>query len=824
MNRLTPWKRLPKNAFLLTITATIFFSLTGCSGGGAEVKDNPVVQPPSSGNYNGPPPATNDIQNFKREVWDKLSLTNRCGQCHGAGQTPEFVNLSDVNAAYAEANKIVDLNRPSESRMVTKVKEGHNCWLTSDTACADTITNFITAWAGNNATSGNTIELVAPTIREPGASKSFPASAELFGTTVYPLLKQYCANCHAESAALPIAPFFANNQIDSAYAAAKSKMDLDNPENSRFVLRLNSEFHNCWSDCSSNANEMKNAISAFSQQIPLTQIDPELLISKSLFLTDGIVASGGGRDDSNVIALWNFKTGEGTTAFDTSGVEPAIHLTLSGSYNWVGGWGIQIVNGKAQGTTSSSKKLHDLIKATGEYSIEAWVTPNNVTQEGPAGIISYSAGVDQRNFTLGQTLYNYNFLNRSSETDANGLPALSTADAEEVLQTALQHVVATFSPTAGRKLYVNGALVAEETENSGGNLTDWNDTYALVMGNEVSSNRLWQGILRMVAIHNRTLTPAQITQNFEVGVGEKFYMLFSISHLINQPDAYIVYQVSQWDSYAYLFEQPFYINLNQENIPDNIALEKIRIAINGKEAKNGQAYSHLITTLNSNDYTAASGQPLSRLGTVIALEKGPQADEFFLTFEKAGSLTNPFVEAPPPPPAQPVDLPGRPDIGVRDFLKIHASMAKATGVSMTQTDVVQTYESVKQQLPTLSHIDTFNSAQQMGITQLAIAYCNALVSDPAARETYFNGFDFSANANIAFNSANKRQQILTPLYNNIIGTNLATQPSVEETEAELNQLIDKLTTCGSSCASDRTEIVVKAVCAATLGSAALLIQ
>jgi len=55
-----------------------------------------------------------------------------------------------------------------------------------------------------------------------------------------------------------------------------------------------------------------------------------------------------------------------------------------------------------------SKKLHDLISATGEYSIEAWLAPANVSQDGPARIVSYSAGAMARNFTLGQSLYNYN--------------------------------------------------------------------------------------------------------------------------------------------------------------------------------------------------------------------------------------------------------------------------------------------------------------------------------------------------------------------------------------------------------------------------------
>lgn len=818
----------PSNQFKQTtrlfIAASLMSVLAACSGGGADVKENPIVEPPDSSNYNGPPPATEDVQAFKLAVWDNLSPQNRCGECHGDGQSPEFVNLSDINVAYAEANTIVNLERPNESRMVTKVAGGHNCWLSSDSACADTITSYITAWAGDTAGGSTAIEFTAPPIRDPGDSRSFPESSALFETTVYPLLDQYCAGCHNENSANPISPFFANEDVDSAYAAAKARIDLDTPSNSRFVHRLRGEFHNCWSDCQANADEMEAAIADFANQIPLTQVDPNLLLSKSLFLTDGIVASGGGRFDSHVVALWNFKTGQGNTAFDTSGIEPAINLSIQGSFNWVGGWGIQIIDGKAQGSTSSSKKLHDLIKATGEYSIEAWVAPANVTQEGPAVIVGYSASTTQRNFTLGQTLYNYEFLNRSSETDENGEPSLATPNADEVLQTALQHVVATFSPTEGRKLYVNGELVADEQTDTGGSLNDWNDTYAFVLGQEASGDRLWQGTYRMVAVHNRSLTEEQVIQNFDVGVGEKFFMLFSISHLIDMEESYIVYEVSQFDSYGYLFDKPFFLNLNDQNIPDNIDIEKIRVAVNGKEVKNGQAYKNLALTLNSTDYNSETGQLVSRLGTIIGLEKGPTADEFFLTFEKINGATNPFVEPPAPVPAVPTDRPARPSIGVRDFYEIQATMSKITGIPMDQPDVAQTYERVKQQLPTLTDIDFFTSAHQMGVTQLAIEYCNALVEDNTARTSYFPGFNFTESAATAFNSTAKRDMIFDPLLINTMGSNLTSQPTDADVKAELNSLTDTLTSCGGSCAADRTETVVKAVCATAIGNATMLVQ
>lgn len=806
------------------ITALSAFALAGCSGGsGASTQENPVTTAPPTSDYNGPPPATADVQSFMINVWTNVKPSNRCGACHNeGGQAPTFARNDDVNLAYEQANTIVDLVQPANSRMVTKVAGGHNCWLTSDSACGDILTTWISAWAGEVAGGGRVINLDPPVIKDPGASKNFPADSSIFGSTVYPLLTTYCSNCHNSAAAIPQTPYFAEADVDAAYEAVKQKIDLDDPAASRLVVRLRSEFHNCWDDCQANATEMENAIIAFANQVQPTTVDPTLVLSKALTLFDGTVASGGNRFENNQIALWEFKTGTGTTAFDTSGVDPAIDLTISGDVEWVGGWGIKINDGKAQGSTTASKKLHDLIKATGEYSIEAWVVPGNVVQE-EARIVSYSAGTMARNFTLGQTLYNYDFLNRSSVTDANGDPILSTADADEDLQATLQHVVATYDPVNGRQIYVNGVFTDDVDSQGGGTLADWDDTFAFVLGNEVSSDRLWQGTFRLVAIHNRVLTPEQIVQNFDVGVGEKFFLLFSVSHLINVPESYIMFEVSQFDSYSYLFVDPTFISLDATAQPDGIPIQGMRIGINGAEAEVGQAYATMDTMVTSAEYTAA-GQDLSGLGTIIGLEKGPDSDEFFLTFEVLGNNTNvrtPSVPlAPPPPP----DLPAVSDIGVRTFDEINATMAKASQVSPNQTDVRLTYDTVRQSLPTVETIEAFLTSHQVAIAQLAIEYCNALVEDSTLRASYFPGVDFNASASTAFDTTPERDLVLDPLFNNIVGAGLATQPDLASVKGELNNLIDVLTACGGSCAADRTETTVKAVCAGALGSAAMLIQ
>ena len=813
----------------LIIAGLSVLSACGGSDGGAETVQLPNTT--TGGNegftYNGPPPASDDVQKFKLNVWDNLVPDNRCGTCHIQGdQAPEFVRTDDINLAYAAINPIINLSNPVDSIIVQKVLSGHNCWLTSDQACADIIEGYVSSWAGEALGGGaNSIQFTAPPIIEPGSSKNFPLTSSEFETQLYPLLDTYCSTCHSESAANRISPYFASDDLSVAYQAAQTKIDLDNPAQSRMVIRVRDEFHNCWDDCSSNGTELTDAITAIADAIPLTELASDLVYSKALKLYDGILANTGGRFETNVIAKWEFKTGLGTTAFDTSGVNPAMDLTLSGDVAWVGGWGIQIRDGRAQATTTDSKKLYDLMAGTGEFSIEAWVIPSNVTQEGPARILSYSGGTDRRNFTLGQTLYNYNFLNRSSTTDANGEPALSTADAAERLQAALQHVVLTYSPTEGRRIYVNGEFTGDMDSVEGGSLSEWDDTFAFLIGNEVSGDRLWQGIVRMAAIHNRVLTDEQIDANFQAGVGEKYYLLFSVSELLDMTDAYVAFEASQFDSYSYLFSDPFFISLETGAVIDGIDIEGLRIGLNGQEVAIGQAYKNLDTQVLTSLYDTATGQPLSPLGTVINLKKGPQNDEFFLTFAQIGNQSRTYIEPPPPPPAAPEDLEPRSAVGLKTFERIFASMSAMTDVSMAQPDVANTFNTVKQALPSLSDITTFASAQQMAVTQLAIEYCNALVNDTTLRANYFPGFDFNQNVNNAF-IVGDRTLVTQPLYERSMNIGLTDQPTQAEFTGELSNLIDRLTTCNAtnSCSADRTEVVVKAVCAAATGNAGMLIN
>ena len=820
----------------IVIAASIM--LTAC-GGGAQTTSSPVTIIPDTGAspYTGPVARDADVLKFQQEFWSKAKTTDRCGSCHNeaVAQLPMFVRNDDINMAYDAAITVTDMQQPSLSRTVERVGEDHHCWVADPGVCATIMTTWIENWVGVVADGGREIVLTAPLSQDPGQSKNFPADPSAFETLIHnPILEVYCANCHSSESPRQQQPYFADPDIVTAYDAAKPKINLDTPANSRFVLKLRSEQHNCWDDCSANAQEMEDAITAFAAGIAPTTIDQNLVYSKAMHLTDGILASGGNRYEDSQIALWEFKTGNRLIAYDTSGVDPAIDLNLSSEVTWYGGWGITTNGGKAQGSTTASKKLYDIIQESGEFSIEAWAIPANVTQE-MARIVSYSAGNQARNFTLQQTLYNYDFQLRTNETSLNGDPALSTPNDDEVLQATLQHVVATYHPIDGRKIYVNGSLVSNVDPVPGGTLIDWQDTFALVVGNEASGDGPWEGTVRLAAIHRRALTQEQIQQNYDVGVGEKFFLLFDISEIIQAAaqSSYILFEVAQYDSYSYLFDRPHFLTLDGST-PEGIPIEGLRVAMNGLEAPVGQTYATMNDTLSASQFVEL-GQPLSSLGAVLPLEKGPENDEFFLTFDRLASSS---YNRPDDPTLviTPVDLEPASKIGLRTFDEINATFSEATGVDWTAfANVDATYQELRQSLPAIANINTFLSSHQIAVAQLAIAYCDALIGTNAnpnpAATTYFPGFDFDLQAGTAFSVAN-RDAFVYPLINKIMGTGLASQPAFGDAYAELagfvapdpvvdrpDNLVDRLLAGGSD-----TRAISKGVCAAMLGNAVTLIQ
>jgi concanavalin A-like lectin/glucanase superfamily protein len=819
----------------------VLLTLAACGGGGAPTTVNQQSTPPSStaNAYTGPAPANADVQAFKINLWENIRTADRCGGCHHqGGQSPMFARSDDVNLAYQAAGPLVNLVRPDQSTLVLKVGSGHNCWVADPSACAATMLVWIQAWIGAGSASTTSVQLTAPPVQAAGGGKQFPADPTAgnpsFQSTVYPLLTRFCSGCHTSSSATAQQPYFASANINEAYAAAQPKMNLASPDQSRFYVRLADEFHHCWvtpssggaPDCPGSSAAMLAAITAFANGIPVTPIDPNLVISNALTLKQGTIASGGSRFEANLVAKYMFQTGSGSTAYDTSGVTPAADLSLSGNVSWVGGWGINIgAGGKAQASTSTSQKLAAMIQSSGEYSLEVWAAPANVAQTA-AYIVSYSGSNTTRDATLGQDAMQYEGRARSSTTDTNGAPPLMTTTASGAAQAALQHVVLTYDPVNGQKIYVNGVWTGDADPAKGGSLANWDSTFALVLGNETTGQRQWQGVIKFVAVHNRALTPAQIQQNFAAGVGEKYYLLFGVSSLSGVSQSYILFQASQYDNYSYLFYQPKFISLDpQAVVPANLKISGIRIGVNGVLAPAGQAYATLSASVGGANYTAVNGQLLSGLGTVVPVTLGPTSDLFFLSFDQLGSNVHAYVEptvvvSPPAPDNTP-----KPDFGVATFERVNNSLARITGVPITNPVVSALYNVSQQSLPAGPLISAFVPSQQTAMSQLANAYCGQLLATQSLRDAFFGGtgLDASLNASAsgffgASGSAN-RQLVINALVTNAVGN--ATPASASAVRSEVDSLLTRIPTLNAGATVSQATV---AACTAVLGSAVVTLQ
>lgn len=675
----------------------------------------------------------------------------------------------------------------------------------------------------------------APGVGGPPVTVDRAASVEAFSTTVYPILRQYCATCHAGAG--PGSPSIAHPNLDTAFNAVvnSQKVNLTTPNRSRLVRRLVADFHHCWSDCMMDGVQMEAAIAAWAEAVELAGPPPgsggspggggpvDLIASSGLRLGDGQEDLGAERFREHLIAFYDFKEGTGTIAHDTSGVAPAMDLTLTGA-SWMSNYGIEIETGKASALRIPSRKLYDRIADAGtgsqQYSVEAWVIPANVTQEGPARIIAYSASSGDRNFHLGQTLYSYDFRNRSvlPAIDNNGRPSLITYPADQDLQATLQHVVMTYDQYRGRRIYVNGVFTDDVDEQGPGRLWNWSPFHTLVLGNDPSDDRLWLGKIQLVAIYDLALTQAQIDQNYDAGVGKRLIMRFDVSAWAGA-GSFIEFMVSELDEFSYLFCQPTFVSPNATGF----RVANLRIAVNGVVPVSGQSFQSVDALVQE------PRQLLSRQCSIISKDSGAADDLFTIEFEALGNFEDPV--APGPPAVPPTEVFGEPlpTEGLRDFDRVNTTMASLTGVDPNSAGVRDAFAELEQQLPATFDLRTFSSSQQVGIAKLSLEYCDSMIESSTLRTAFFGStpaFQFDQPVTTAFSDQSKRDLIIDRLVDRMLNANIAYQPSRDEVRPVLNDLINQLTAgcTASTCDAVRTRNVVKGVCAAVLSSGAVTVH
>jgi len=294
-----------------------------------------------------------------------------------------------------------------------------------------------------------------------------------------------------------------------------------------------------------------------------------------------------------------------------------------------------------------------------------------------------------------------------------------------------------------------------------------------------------------------------------------------------------VFEGSIFDSYAYLFRKPFFVSLDPTATPDGIDIEGLRIGINGIEAHVGQAFANVDTLISSTLYDSETGQEISSLGTIVPLQKGPTADEFFLTFDRLGANTFSRPAPVTPPAPTPVDLPEASKIGVRTFDEINAAMSEVTGISQLDSAVNGTFDLVRQSMPAVPTMGAVLASHQVAIAQLAIEYCNAAVNDTTVRNALWGGSFTAWGVAPSGQAAGWENQLAAPLLDRLIGLpQLTTQPDRALIESEIYELINGIPgdagrpglAATDSNLVQRTSTIAKSVCSSVLGSAAMLVK
>jgi len=162
-------------------------------------------------------------------------------------------------------------------------------------------------------------------------------------------------------------------------------------------------------------------------------------------------------------------------------------------------------------SNASTKELFDRLVNGKGMTLEVWLETEDLNQAGPARILTYSKNKGLCNFNLAQAFDKLIFRLRTTKTSLGGAsPSLVIPDTFS--SRSLKHVVITYD-FSDQKVYFNGEQRAQSTVLKG-DFSNWDPSYELVIGNEVTGDRPWKGKIYYVAVFDRGLTELEIHQNY----------------------------------------------------------------------------------------------------------------------------------------------------------------------------------------------------------------------------------------------------------------------------------------------------------------------
>ncbi|MCG8651434.1 MAG: hypothetical protein MI861_16455, partial [Pirellulales bacterium] len=134
-----------------------------------------------------------------------------------------------------------------------------------------------------------------------------------------------------------------------------------------------------------------------------------------------------GRVGQGLLLLYDFNETDGDLIRDQAGGRAPVHLRIQNPEAVKRTAGALQVTGKTLiQSDQPPRQLIQAVKRRGEITIEAWISPQNVTQQGPARILTLSRDGSERNFTLGQEESKFDIRLRTTKTSTNGIPSTSS--------------------------------------------------------------------------------------------------------------------------------------------------------------------------------------------------------------------------------------------------------------------------------------------------------------------------------------------------------------------------------------------------------------
>ncbi len=140
-------------------------------------------------------------------------------------------------------------------------------------------------------------------------------------------------------------------------------------------------------------------------------------------------------------AHYAFDEDGGAVIRDSSGLEPPLdlHIQNPDTVTWTHD-GLEVRRPVLIATAAPAERLAAAFRASNAFTLEAWITPAETHQAGPARIVTMSHDTARRNFTLGQLDSGYQMRFRTTQTDLNGLPGLGKDVGEEVTLAAARSI------------------------------------------------------------------------------------------------------------------------------------------------------------------------------------------------------------------------------------------------------------------------------------------------------------------------------------------------------------------------------------------------